>query len=86
MVFTSDRAGSPQIYRLDLSGGTERVTFTGNYNSRGRVSPDGETLFMINRSGNGYQVAKQDLKSGRVTSLTDTQWDESPSVAPMGVW
>ncbi|MDH2289689.1 Tol-Pal system beta propeller repeat protein TolB [Cobetia marina] len=84
MVFTSDRAGSPQIYRLDLSGGTERVTFTGNYNSRGRVSPDGETLFMINRSGNGYQVAKQDLKSGRVTSLTDTQWDESPSVAPNG--
>ena len=84
MVFTSDRAGSPQIYRLDLSGGTERVTYTGNYNSRGRISPDGENLFMINRAGNGYQVAKQDLKGGRVTSLTDTQWDESPSVAPNG--
>ncbi len=85
LVFTSDRSGGPQLYRYDLaSGQSERITFTGNYNSRGRFSPDGETLFMVHRADDGYHVAKKDMASERLTILTDSTWDESPSVAPNG--
>lgn len=85
LVFTSDRSGGPQLYRYNLgSGQSERITFTGNYNSRGRFSPDGKTLFMIHRGNDGFHVAKQELDTNRLTILSDSQWDESPSVAPNG--
>ncbi|MGM0783063.1 MAG: Tol-Pal system beta propeller repeat protein TolB [Pseudomonadota bacterium] len=85
LLFTSDRSGGPQIYRYDLSSGEqERLTFTGNYNARGRFAPDGDAIFLIHRSSNGYQVARQDLDSGRLVTLSETRWDESPSVAPNG--
>lgn len=85
LIFTSDRGGTPQIYRYDLSSGnTQRITFTGNYNSRGRFSPDGESIFMVTRDDSGYHIARQDLDTDRVTILTESDWDESPSVAPNG--
>ncbi|WP_129138341.1 Tol-Pal system beta propeller repeat protein TolB [Modicisalibacter coralii] len=85
LVFTSDRSGGPQLYRYNLgSGQSERLTFTGNYNSRGRFSPDGKTLFMIHRGNDGFHVARQDLDTNRLTILSDSRWDESPSVAPNG--
>ncbi|GAB2799606.1 Tol-Pal system beta propeller repeat protein TolB [Halomonas shantousis] len=85
LVFTSDRSGGPQLYRLDIANGqAERITFTGNYNSRGRFGTEGKEIFMVHRDDSGYHVAKQDLDTGRVTVLTDSQWDESPSVAPNG--
>ncbi|PMR75649.1 Tol-Pal system beta propeller repeat protein TolB [Billgrantia endophytica] len=85
LLFTSDRSGGPQIYRHDLgSGQVERLTFTGNYNARGRFAPDGQSLFLVHRSNNGYQIARQDLESSRLVVLSDSHWDESPSVAPNG--
>ena len=42
IYFTSDRGGSPQIYRMAASGGEpQRVTFEGSYNVSPRPSPDG---------------------------------------------
>lgn len=85
LLFTSDRSGGPQLYRHDFaSGQQQRLTFTGNYNARGRFSPDGDAIFLVHRSSNGYQVARQDLDSGRLVVLSDSRWDESPSVAPNG--
>jgi TolB protein len=84
-VFTSDRSGGPQLYRYTLgSGKAERLTFTGKYNARGRFSPDGEKILLVHRSKNGYQVARQELESGRLVVLSETTHDESPSVAPNG--
>jgi TolB protein len=83
IYFVSDRGGSPQIYRVAASGGgAERVTFSGSYNISPSISPDGQWLAYISRSGNAYKLHVMDLKSGTVTALTDTTADENPSFAP----
>src|SRR5712671_3713504 len=46
IYFTSDRAGGPQIYKIGVNPGDrpKRITFTGNYNARPRLSADGTQL------------------------------------------
>jgi len=86
LYFTSDRAGSPQIYQISASGSgrPRRITFEGNYNARPRVSADGSELAMVTLEGNGYRIAVQDLSSGAVRVLSHGRLDESPSFAPNG--
>lgn len=85
MIFTSDRAGGPQIYRMGANGGgAQRISFTNSYNAGGHFSPDGSTIFMVTRTSQGYQVAKQDLQAGRFTVISNTHYDEAPTVAPNG--
>jgi TolB protein len=85
LYFTSDRAGSPQIYQIGASGGRpRRITFEGNYNARPRVSADGTTLAMVTLEGGGYRIAVQDLATGAVRVLSHGHLDESPSFAPNG--
>ena len=83
IYFVSDRGGSPQIYRVASGGGAaQRITFNGNYNISPSVSPDGQWLAYITRTGGAFKLQVMDLKSGTVTALTDTSADESPSFAP----
>ncbi|MGB5352730.1 MAG: Tol-Pal system beta propeller repeat protein TolB [Woeseia sp.] len=83
IYFTSDRGGSPQIYRVDASGGTpERVTFEGSYNARPRLSPDGKKLALITLDRGNYRVGVMDLKSRNLLILSSGNQDESPSFAP----
>jgi len=86
LYFTSDRAGSPQIYQTELRPGThpKRITFGANYNARPRVSPDGSQLAMVTLVNGDYRVAVQDLASGAVRVLSHGRLDESPSFAPNG--
>ena len=85
IYFTSDRGGSPQIYRMPATGGeAQRVTFEGSYNVSPRISPDGKTLAYISRNGGKFQVVALDLASRQTTTLTDSDKDESPSFAPNG--
>jgi TolB protein len=62
----------------------ERITFNGNYNISPTISPDGRTLAFISRPDSAYRLMTQELDSGTVRPLTDTQDDESPSFAPNG--
>jgi len=88
IIFTSDRGGTPQIYRMPVSGQTsrtaERLTFEGSYNVSPHYSPDGKRFTFIHRSGGRFNVAIQDLATSQVQLLTDSQFDESPSYAPNG--
>ena len=86
VYFTSDRSGGPQIYRIGIESGArpKRVTFSGSYNARPRLSPDGSKLAMVTQDGGGYRVAVQDLASGTVQVLSHGRLDSSPSFAPNG--
>jgi TolB protein len=86
IYFTSDRAGGPQIYKLDIAQPKriERITFGSAYNARARVSPDGKKLAFVTREGGNYRIAIQDLASGTVSVLSHGALDESPSFAPNG--
>jgi TolB protein len=86
VYFTSDRSGAPQIYRV-TPGSSERpkrVTFTGSYNARPRISPDGKQLAMLTLDQGAYRIAIQDLASGTVQVLSKGRQEESPSFAPNG--
>jgi TolB protein len=85
LYFTSDRGGSPQIYRMTASGGeAQRVTFRGSYNVSPRPSPDGRVLAYVTRDAGKFQVALLDLSNQQVQVITDSDRDESPSFAPNG--
>jgi TolB protein len=85
IVFTSDRGGRPQIYRVNIqSGVTDRLSFVGDYNARPRMLPDGRHMVFVHRQDGRYLIGLQDLERDRVMALTETDGDESPSVAPNG--
>ena len=85
IYFVSDRGGAPQIYRMPAGGGNpERVTFTGSYNISPAISPDGRWLAYISRIGGVFKLQVMEMSSSTVSSITDTNADESPSFSPNG--
>lgn len=88
LYFTSNRGGKPQIYRMHLvSRQVERITFEGGYNARPMLTPDGRYLIMMHRgeqSTGVFNIASQDLKTGKVSVLTHAYLDESPTLSPNG--
>jgi TolB protein len=83
IYFTSDRGGSPQVYRISANGGTpERITFEGSYNARPRLSPDGTKLAMVTLDRGNYRIGLLDLDKRDFLVLSTGSQDESPSFAP----
>jgi TolB protein len=85
IIFTSSRGGKPQLYKVTLATGqTERITFEGDYNAHGHMTADGKMIVYVHRREGIFHTAVQDVKSGRVTILTQSDLDESPTLAPNG--
>jgi len=85
IVFTSDRGGSPQLYRMPSSGGeAQRLTFEGKYNAGADISPDGSKIALVNGEGGRYRIAVLDVQTRRMRILTDGYQDEAPSFSPNG--
>ena len=83
IYFTSDRGGSPQIYKISSVGGSpSRITFEGNYNARPRLSPDGKKLAMVHLRDGKYQIGIIDIEKRSLLVLSTGSQDESPSFSP----
>ena len=87
IIFTSERGGSgrPQIYQVELATGlVDRLTFDGTYNSAATMLEDGQNLILVHRADtyDDYHIALMNLNRGTIRDLTETQLDESPSIAP----
>jgi TolB protein len=88
IYFTSDRGGSPQIYRVpaDASSLPERISFTGNFNARPMVSPDGKLLAFVARREGKFVIGVRTLESGEERLVSTGPKDDSPSFAPNSRW
>ena len=85
LIFTSDRSGGPQLYRIPVSGGqAKRLTFEGRYNASASVAPDGNSVAMVHRASDGYKIGLLRLDSGDFSVLSSGRFDESPSFSPNG--
>jgi TolB protein len=89
LVFTSDRGGSPQIYKVNIGryraeGRVQRLTFEGNYNARASVSSNGRHLAFVHREQGQFRIAVLDMETRHFNILTDSRLDESPSFSANG--
>ena len=87
VVFTSERFGSADIFRVRTDGlGLERLTDHPAFDDQAALSPDGgELAFVSTRERGSTDIHILDLASGKVRNLTDTPGgDFRPSWSPDG--
>lgn len=86
LLFTSDRSGRPQLYKIDWQGGSkaQRISFEGPYTARARVSADGKSAAVVALDGGGYRIGIMDLSNGQLRIVSNGTQDTSASFAPNG--
>jgi Tol biopolymer transport system component/DNA-binding winged helix-turn-helix (wHTH) protein len=98
IVFTSNRAGSKQIWRMDLDGRNQKqLTFGAGQKSDGQkdgsqyaaLSPDGREVFFIRTGAGQADVWKVSIDGGtpvQVSRLADATAEGYLSISPDGKW
>ena len=89
IIFTSERAGSADIYRVHPDGGgLERITDSPSYDDQAALSPDGRTLaFVSTRDGGTANIWLLDLAGRRYSNVTkNTSGNFRPAWSPDGKW
>ena len=86
IVFSSKRAGTPQIYIQDLESDRPiRVTFKGKNNTSPAWSPDGKKIAYVGIEDNNIDIFVMPIDSGIRVQLTMNAGDnEDPSWSPDG--
>ena len=87
VVFTSERDGQAEIYRVRPDGsGMERLTDHPAFDDQAALSPDGKTLaFVSTREGGTANIWTMDLASKKATNLTASRSGNfRPSWSPDG--
>ncbi len=89
IVFTSDREGSADLFRVKPDGSAlERLTDSPAYDDQAAFSPDGKQLVFVSTRGDGTaDLWTMDLASRRAKALTSgAGGDFRPSWSPDGQW
>ena len=89
IVFTSDRSGSADLYRVKPDGsGLERLTTDPAYDDQASFSPDGKQLVFVSTRGGGNAVLwLMDLSTRRAKALTSGKsGDFRPAWSRNGKW
>jgi Tol biopolymer transport system component len=88
IIFTSERGGSADIYRVHLDGsGLERLTDDPAYDDQGALSPDGKQLAFVSSRGTGSaDIWMLDLQTRKARNLTRAPANFRPSWSPDGKW
>jgi len=89
IVFTSERNGSADLYRVQPDGsGLERLTDSPAYDDQAAFAPDGKHLVFVSSRGDGTaDLYTLDLASKAVKQLTSgPAGDFRPSWSPDGQW
>ncbi|MEN3338929.1 MAG: TolB protein [Acidobacteriota bacterium] len=89
IVFTSERNGSADLYRVGADGtGLERLTDSPAYDDQAAFSPDGRRLvFVTTRNGGTADLWTLDLQTKQALALTSgAGGDFRPSWSPDGRW
>ena len=83
IIFTSNRGGSPQLYRTSARGGSaQRLTFDGKYNSAADIA--NKKLAFITGNRGAFHVALKSINGSGVDMLSSGSLDESPTLSPNG--
>lgn len=86
-VYTSDRASGAkggnkgQIYRYNLSTGSEQRLTSGGLSTMGRISNDGKKMTYLAGTSQGMVM---DLQSGAVSGVNNTGNEEPANISPNG--
>jgi len=89
IVFTSERDGSADLYRVRTDGtGLERLTDSPAYDDQAAFAPDNNRLvFVTTRGGGRANLWILDLRTRKATALTSgAGGDFRPSWSPDGKW
>lgn len=93
IVFTSNRTGSSQIWRMDIDGRNQRqLTFDEGTKERaaaGTLSPDGREVFFIKLGAGPASIWKMPIEGGealQVSRLKEATAESFVSVSPDGKW
>jgi len=83
LVFTSNRGGSPQLYRVSASGGSaQRLTFDGKYNSAADIA--NKKLAFVKGNRGAFNIALRSVNNPGADTLSNGRLDESPTLSPNG--
>jgi len=83
IIFTSNRGGSPQLYRATSNGSSvQRLTFDGKYNSAADIA--NKKIAFITGNKGAFHVAIKSISGSGKDLLSNGQLDESPTLSPNG--